>query len=216
VIAFTPAQLRMPVKQSWTKKNGQVVTKEYQAVVFPRNGCSFSRPEYKYNPDAYSHGGISMQELFVPMAVLRVKPQDQGTVVIQKLDVPAEVVEGGPLTAYIHVRSSQEELRVDLEASWSNEPDPVVLPGQVHYLKAGLQVFPVSFVPDASLATEQERKTGLLKRTLSVALLFRDGRKTVRRMIAADLTVRLNLEKVVRRVPPALGSILGMTPKGMR
>jgi hypothetical protein len=216
VIAFTPEQLRMPVKQSWTKKNGQIVNKEYQAVVFPRTGCSFSRPDYKYNPDAYSHGGISMQELFVPMAVLRVKSQDQGTLVLERLAVPAEVLEGEELAVQIHVRSAQEDLRVDIESTWTNEPDPVSIPGQVHYLKAGAQVIPLSFRPDADLATEQERKSGRMARSLSVTLQFREGRKTLRRTGANTFSVRLNLERVVRRVPPALGNILGMTPKGMR
>ena len=79
---FTPEQLRMPVKQSWTKKNGTVVNKEYHAVVFPRSRCSFSEPGHTVKSrHPTSHGGISMQELFVPMAVLRVKPQDAGTLV---------------------------------------------------------------------------------------------------------------------------------------
>jgi len=216
VIAFTPQELRLPAKQSWTKKNGQLISKEYQAVVFPRNGCSFSRPEYKYNPDAYSHGGISMQELFVPMVVLRVKAQDQGTVLMEKIDVPAEVVEGEELVAKVQIWSSREDLRVDLEASWMNEPDPVLLAGQVHYLKAGAQIIPVGFKPDASLATDQERKSGLMRRALIITAHFRDGRKTVRRSLTKDFVVRLNLDRVVRRVPPALGNILGMTPKGMR
>lgn len=216
VIPFTPQELRMPLKQTWTKKNGQIVTKEYQAVVFPRNGCSFSRPEYKYHPDAYSHGGISMQELFVPMAVLRVKLQDLGTISIEKIELPHEVVEGEALAAQIQVRSNQEDLRVDLEASWSNEPDPIVVPGQVHYLKAGVQVLPLIFKPDTTLATELERKAGLMTRSLAITLRFRDGRKSSRRTVNREFTVRLNLDRVTRRVPPALGNILGMTPKGLR
>lgn len=216
VIAFTPEQLRMPLKQSWTKKNGQIVHKEYRAIVFPRNGCSFSRPECKYNPDAYSHGGISMQELFIPMAVLRVKAQDLGSVVVEKIDLPREVVEGEDVAAQVQVRCNQEDLRVDVEASWSNDPEPVLLPAQVHYLKSAVQSFPLTFKPDAVLATEEERKSGTMTRTLSVTLQFRDGRKALRRTLSGQFTVRLNIERIVRRVPPTLGNILGMTPKGMR
>ena len=216
VIAFTPQELRMPVKQTWTKKNGQVVSKEYQAIVFPRNGCSFSRPEYKYNPDAYSHGGISMQELLIPMVVLRVKAQDLGTVAVEKIDLPSEVVEGEDLVAQIRVRCNQEDLRVDVESSWSNDPDPVLLPGQVHYLKSGVQTFPLGFKPEAMLATEEERKKGTMMRTLTVTLQFREGRKTLRRTLSTQFTVRLNIERIVRRVPPALGNILGLMPKNMR
>lgn len=55
-----------------------------------------------------------------------------------------------------------------------------------------------------------------MTRTLSVTLQFRDRRKMVRRTLATKFTVRLNSQRVVRRVPPALGSILGMTPKRLR
>jgi hypothetical protein len=55
-----------------------------------------------------------------------------------------------------------------------------------------------------------------MSRSLSVSLQFRDGRKVARRSLTKEFKVRLNLDKVVRRVPPALGSILGMTPKGLR
>ena len=92
----------------------------------------------------------------------------------------------------------------------------VALPGQVHYLRGGSQVILLSFKPDASLATDQERKSGLMKRALVLTIQFRDGRKASRRTLTKDFVVRLNLDRVVRRVPPALGNILGMTPKGMR
>jgi hypothetical protein len=216
VIVFAPQQLRMPAKQSWTKKNGQVISKDYQAVVFPRNGCSFSRPEYKYNPDAYSHGGISMQELFVPMAVLRVKQTDGGVFAVDKIEAPAEVIEGEDVKVRVQVRCNREDLRVDLEASWSNEPDALTLPGQVHYFGAGSQSLTFGFKPHTSLATEAERKVGTMERDLTLTFVYRDGRKTMRRAVSTKTVVRLNSERVIRRVPPALGNILGMTPKGLR
>src|SRR5262249_35640998 len=75
VIPFTPDQLRLPLKETVkVQKTGQTYTKEYKAVVFPRTGYSFSRQGSHYNPDAYSHGGISIQELIIPMLVLRVRP----------------------------------------------------------------------------------------------------------------------------------------------
>ena len=157
-----------------------------------------------------------MQELFVPMAVLRVKPQDQGIVVIERIEVPTEVLEGEDLTAHIHVRSNLEDLRVDVEASWSNEPEGVILPGQVHYLNAGSHHIRLTFKPEAAMATSQERKLGVMRRALQVTLLFRDGRKALRRSLTKDFAIRLNLERVARRVPPALGNILGMTPKGLK
>ena len=157
-----------------------------------------------------------MQELFVPMAVLRVKSEDQGGVVIEKLDLPAEVVEGEDVTAHIYVRSDEQDLRVDVDAFWSNDPDPFILAGQVHYLKPGVQSLSITFRPDTNSATDEERTTGLMKRTLSVTMSFRDGRKMRRRTLHTTFTVRLNIERIARRVPPALGKILGLMPKNMR
>jgi hypothetical protein len=105
---------------------------------------------------------------------------------------------------------------VDLDASYAHDPEPVALSGQVHYLTQGDQSLSYRFKPEIGTATDQERKAGLMSRVLTVTTQYRDGRRTIRKSIAGTFRVRLNLEQVIRRVPPALGNLLGLTPKSMR
>ena len=78
IIAFTPEQLRMPIQETRAVGGGAPVTKQYRAIVFPATGFSFKRQGAPYRPDAYTHGGISLQELIIPMVVLRVKSRKTG------------------------------------------------------------------------------------------------------------------------------------------
>jgi hypothetical protein len=215
-IAFSPAQLRMPKSETIKRKSGEVVQKEYRTIVFPRPGYTFSRQGSQYKPDAYSHGGISIQEMFIPMVVLRVKAQDEGIIALEKLELPAEVLEGEEIECRIRLRCGAADVRVDLDASYAHDPEPVALSGQVHYLKQGDQSLSYRFKPEIGTATDQERKAGLMSRVLTITTQYRDGRRTIRKSIAGTFRLRLNLEQVVRRVPPALGNILGLTPKSMR
>ena len=41
----------------------------FNYVLFPRPGYVFKRPTGRHDPDRYSHGGLSMAECLVPMAV---------------------------------------------------------------------------------------------------------------------------------------------------
>ena len=65
-------------------------------------------------------------------------------------------------------------------------------------------------------ATKDERAAGEAKRMLNIAVSYRDGSKTIRRARTYSFKITLNKDQVIRRVPPALGSIMGMMPKGMK
>jgi hypothetical protein len=55
-----------------------------------------------------------------------------------------------------------------------------------------------------------------MERTLTITVSVREGHRTIRKSRTRHFTVRLNSERVIRRVPPNLGNILGLTPKSMR
>ena len=52
-----------------------------------------------------------------------------------------------------------------------------------------------------------------MRRTLTITATARDGRRTIRKSQSMDFEVRLNTERVIRRVGN-LGAILGLMPKG--
>jgi hypothetical protein len=234
VIPFTPDQLRLPLKETVkVQKTGQTYTKEYKAVVFPRVGYSFSRQGSHYNPDAYSHGGISIQELIIPMVVLRVRPKDEGLIGLDQIEGPKEVLEGQEVVFQLRLGRSakqslfEEELRVDVEIEISAPRQPGAEPGeseastttpsprQVCYVGAGGAQVPIAICHKPEEATTDERRAGSMQRVLTVTLSWREGARTARKSRTLAYTVQLSSERVVRRLGN-LGSILGLAPKGIR
>lgn len=224
IIAFTPGQLRMPVKESRTiKKTGQTFHKEYKAIVFPKVGYSFSRPGSHFNPDAYTHGGISIQEMVIPMVVMRVKPREEGLLFLDRIIGPEEIIEGEESEFKMRIaRTVQDtkqdgELRVDIEAAYGRDSNQHPLPGQVSYITAkSSKEIVFRFCPDTSEATEHERQEGVMVCTLTITANYREGRRISRKNQTHRFAVRLNSEKIIRRVPDKLGKILGLTPKTMK
>jgi hypothetical protein len=221
VIAFTPEQLGMPTSETVTnRRTGSVTNKTYKTVVFPRVGYSFSRPKAHYNPDAYSHGGISMQELMIPMVVLQVKAKVKGLLVPEAISGPDSVVEGEEIEFRMPIvrngKSGADEVRVEVEATYGRDAEHVSLARQVVYVPASGTETVHHFRPDLSKATVEEQKVGLMERTFTVTISYREGHKMVRSSQTKRFSVKLNVEKVVRRVPSNLGNILGLMPRGMR
>jgi hypothetical protein len=227
VVAFTPEQLGMPKTETYTKKSGQLINKTYEAVVFPKVGYSFSRPSLPgktahYNPDAYSHGGISIQELMIPMVVLQVKARVKGSLTLDEISGPESVVEGEeielrmPLTRTTKGSAGSDELRVEVEASYGRGSEHVSLPRQVTYVSSSGSEVVYRFRPDPSKATPEEHKSGVMECLFTITVSYRDGHKMARNSQTKPFSVKLNVERVVRRVPTSLGNILGLMPKGMR
>jgi len=223
VVAFTPEQLRMPANEvRFNKKLGHDVHKEFKAVVFPKTGFSFSRQGSPYRPDAYTHGGISIQELMIPMVVLKVKKHEEGLLVLDDITGPQEVIEGEevefhlPISISTRPAAKDKEVRADVDATWSCEPGERPLPRQALYVSSQAADVIIRFRPDPNDASVEERKEGVMERTLTVTVSYREGYRISRKMQSRKFTVRLNSEQIVRRVPPSLGNILGLTPKSMR
>jgi PglZ domain len=222
IISFTPEQLHYPKKEMWTRRDGIVINKEYKAVIFPKVGYSFSRQGSRYTPDAYGHGGISLQELIIPMVVLEVKTKDEETLTLESIIGPREVIEGEevefrmPLRRRKGTKSTTNDLRVDIEGSYSGEDDQLTLPQQVLYMSKQDNEVVYRFKPDTSSATADEHRAGIMKRDFTLVVRYTDGNRVTRKTQKYTFAVRLNSERIIRRVPTALGNILGLTPKSMR
>lgn len=218
---FSIKDLRLPEKETATDPNTrQSWEKHYSSVIFPRTGYALSRPGSNFRPDAYTHGGISIQELMIPMAVLRVRSQEEGLLMLEPISCPDEVLEGQEIEFRITVRRAStstlafDDIRIDVEAMVS--PGDIALPHQVLYLGTNSVDAVYTFRPDTADAIAEERQAGSMERLLTIAVSYRENGKTIRKSQARKFSIQLNSEKVVRRVPPGLGNILGMTPKGMR
>jgi hypothetical protein len=202
-----------------TKQNWQ---KEYATIIFPKTGYALSRPGAHFNPDAYTHGGISIQELMIPMVVARMVPREEEILMLDAIAGPLELVEGEDAEFRMRVlrvapkAGKSAELRVDVEASYSREPDQRQLPRQVLYVPPLGSEVVVRFRPDTAEATTEERQKQLMERILTITASYSEARRCFRKSQTRRFVVRLNPEQVIRRVPSHLGNILGLTPKGLK
>lgn len=221
IIEFSPDQIRMPKEVNYIERRTQSrMYKTFESYVFPSIGYSFSRPGSPFNPDAYSHGGISLQEMIIPMVVMKVKPQEKGLISLDIILGPSEINEGDEIAFQFfiqnHVKStlSGSEIRVDIEASYNSQENSKQLPAKVLYVPAwGKIEFLYRFTIESQEASEDERKAGIMTRKFSLTAKYKEGNRMARKFYSKDFVVRLNPDRIVRRIGN-LGNILGLTPKG--
>jgi len=156
------------------------------------------------------------------MVVLKVKQQEEGLILLGEISGPNEAVEGEEVEFRLVLSRADketgrgEEIRVDVGAIYSREPEERPLPNQVLYVPPkGTEVI-YRFRPDPQDATVDERKQGIMERTLTITVSYREGTRAHRKSRTHRFSVRLNPDQVIRRVPAHLGNILGLTPKSMR
>lgn len=217
---FAPNALRMPEKETvFDKKLKCTKDKYYQSVIFPKTGNALSRPGSHFNPDAYSHGGISLQELIIPMIVLKVKEKEKGLLAMSGIKAADECGESEDLLFSIRLTptkdKAQESMRVDMEAvlGSTGTGGEREISRQICFVPPGGYEFSASVKLNFDDATDEERKNGVMERVLTVSVSWREGHHVVRRSCSHKFTVRLNNERVIRRVPASLGNILGLMPR---
>jgi hypothetical protein len=223
IFTFEPRELYLPLEEArHLRKENQVFHKTYKCVAFPKAGYAFSRPGTPFKPDAYSHGGISLQELMIPMVVLRIQAKPEGIVSLGDIVGPQEVVEGEELVFWISLRPKKgarknaADIRVDLEASYKSGEERQILPRQVLYLADDETRTHFRCQPRPEEATDEDRKKGCMTRVLTIKAAWEEGSKYFETIRNHPFTVKLNSERIIRRVPAHLGNILGLTPKSMR
>jgi hypothetical protein len=224
VLEFPVRDLRLPDKEdAWDKKNNISWEKQFASVIFPKTGFALARPKANFNPDAYSHGGISLQEMLVPMLAMRVKSADDGLFSLGVIQGPNKLIEGEAATFRLLVTLAascrEREIRLESQASYhafGNGKTDGQPPVQVQYITHPGGEIVVSFVPDPNDASDDERRRGIMSRTCRISVVYHAQRGPVRKSQSVEFSVNLNSEKIVRRVPPSLGKLLGMVPKGMK
>ena len=198
--------------------SGMVTRKTFASIAFPKTGYAFSRSGSPFDPDAYSHGGISVQEMMIPMLVLRVKSKDETMELLcSLLDPPAEIVEGQEGAFHVRVRragNGDGEVKIDVVTICAHEDELLPETTQVLYLAPGQEKMVIFHVkPDIALASNSERTAGEMPWVLTVMAEYEESGRPVRGHLTHEFIVRLNPEQLVRRVPAGLGNILGMAPK---
>lgn len=218
VVEFPVEELRMP---SFEISKNNSIKKHYSSIIFPRVGYSFARPNTYFKPPAYTHGGISVQELLIPMIVLRVKDKEEGLINLYDIKGSSEILEGEEIVFSLKItltdkgKEKEEEIRVDVDGTYGAGQIKESLPDQILYVSEKGENIIYRFKPVMDSVTSEERRKGLIERILTITVKYwdLDKKKSFRKSRFFSFTVRLNSEQVIRRVPASLGNILGLTPR---
>lgn len=219
IIEFDMKELRLPVAETrFDRRSSQTIDKKFKSIIFPVAGYAFSRPGVPFNPDAFSHGGISLQEMLIPMFVLQVKEPDTGMLHIGNLEGQDEILEGEEACFNVELNGTNKnhgDIKVEIDGQWGVKDD-ARLPQKIVYIGKDKKTIDFRFSPDSTRASKEDRAKGIFACELSVTISYRHNGKLIRRNRNKLFNVRLNSERIIRRVPTHLGAILGLTPKSMR
>ncbi len=205
VVSFDIRQLRIPIPN----QGGDPV----QFVIFPRPGYFFMRERYGSGPDRYSHGGVSLAECMVPMVVMGPRTADSGILFLDEIIQSGTMAEDDPLLITIKVRARQivtEPVTFTLSFSEQNLMDrKEIMTGvekeiRVEWKKKSIDI------------TESDRQKGYIEFPVTVTLGHRVREKQYRQSQTVDMRIRIDTDRLRRRIDSRLDLMMGKMPGEMK
>jgi hypothetical protein len=184
-----------------------------QSVLFPRPGFNFRRNGYKHAPDRFSHGGLSLAECMIPMAVLGRRKQDQGILALEEVQQIGSMNENEPLDVSIKIQSTQmlfEGLPIALSFSIPEISD------RKEFFTGVEKDYQVQWKPKMKEITEEERDRGYIDIPITVILTYTYKDQSFRQSKTTDLRIRLDTNRLRRRIDSKLDLLMGKTPKELK
>jgi len=207
VVSFDIRALKIPIP------NVLYGNDPVQSVLFPRPCYIFRRDSYKHSPDRYSHGGLSLAECMVPMVVMGRRRQDQGVLTLEDVQQIGSMNENEPLEIAIKVRSNQmifEGLPLTLSFSTPEITD------RKEFFSGIEKVYQVQWKLKLKDITEEERNQGFIEIPVTVILTYAYNDQSFRQSKTADLRIRLDTNRLRRRIDSRLDLLMGKTPKELK
>lgn len=198
-----PDKISRPNGASWPFKH----------VMFPRPGLTLKRPSGRYDPEKYTHGGLSMAECLIPLFVLGPKVKYEPAFEFVDITFEGSPVEGETLDIVVKAKGRQllvEDLLFQLDANLDEvQPRMEVFSGQE-------RTYRIRWKPKTDNATPEEQKQGKLVRHITVVGSYRWRERPVKTSIDKTIDIKLDTSRIRRRLDNRLDSIMGMVPKELR
>lgn len=185
----------------------------FNYVLFPRSGHIFKRPKGPHDPDRYSHGGLSMAECLVPMAVLGPRQAGQRLLNIESVRQVGSASEGEALELEITLQASQF-FTADLPFTLSFSLEDI--PTRKEIFSGLRKIIVVRWTPRLGEILPEARDAGVLALPVSVLLAYREGERLMRASKAADMRVKLDTTRLRRRLDSKLDLLMGKVPKELK
>lgn len=195
------------------KTSPSVKDTAFNYVLFPRSGYTFKRPKGPHDPDKYSHGGLSLAECLVPMAVFGPRQAAQRLLNIASVRQVGSASEGEALELEITLQASQF-FTADLPFTLSFSLEDI--PTRKEIFSGLSKTVLVRWTPHLGEIPPEARDAGVLGLPVSVLLAYREGANLVRTSQAADVRVKLDTSRLRRRLDSKLDLLMGKVPKELK
>lgn len=187
--------------------------KDVNYVLFPRPGFIFKRPRGPHVPDKYSHGGLSMAECLVPMAVFGPRKDAQRLVNIESLRQAGSASEGEALELEITLQAAQLFVQdTPITLSFNQEE----IPTRKEIFNGNRKIITVRWSPKLGDIQPEAREAGSLVLPVSVLLSYREGERLVRISKGLDVRIKLDTSRLRRRLDSKLDLLMGKVPKELK
>ena len=208
MVAFEIKALKIPIPDP--PRPGQPI----QYVLFPRPGCVFRRDRYRHSPDKYGHGGLSLAECMIPMAVLGPRRKEQGVLSIDSFRQVGSVSEGEPLEVELSVRAAprlEQDLAISLSYNLKESPAP-----RKEIFSGDQGTYRLRWTPLMPEITPEQREAGFLLFPVTVTLSYQQAGKTIKASRTTDVHIKLDTTRVRRRLDSKLDLLMGKVPKELK
>lgn len=185
---------------------------QVQSILFPRPGYFFQRAGGRYEPDRYSHGGLSLAECMIPMVVMAAPKAEMGWLALESVQQVGSVSEGEPLEIEIKVRAHKpgETLTIALAFSQSEIAE------RKEVFSGSERIYRVQWKPKLAEITSDDRERGFVQMPVAVILTYRLKEQAYRLSRTADVRIKLDPTRLRRRVDSKLDLMMGKMPKEMK
>ena len=185
----------------------------FTTLLFPRPPVTFKRPAAVFDPDRYTHGGLSLAECFVPMVVMGRRQEQQLALEIGSVRQVGSVGEGEPISLEILVKPLQvglSDLALTLSASRQD------IPTRREVFSGQPTTYTVTWTPQLDEIGDDERDRGAVILPVTVILSYGHGRQTVRLSKTVDVRIKLDPSRLRRRLDSKMDVLMGKVPKGLQ
>ncbi|MEN6291672.1 MAG: hypothetical protein ABFD07_06615, partial [Methanobacterium sp.] len=182
-------------------------------VLFPRPGYVFKRSHGPHDPDKYSHGGLSLAECMVPMAVFGPRKATQRMLTIDSVHQVGSASEGEVLELEITLQAAQL-LMPETPFTLSFNRDDI--PTRKEIFSGTRKTISVRWSPRFGEIPLEAREAGVMVLPVSVLLSYREGEQLIRSSKATDVRIKLDTTRLRRRLDSKLDLLMGKVPKELK
>ena len=185
---------------------------QIKTILFPRPGYYFQRAGGRYEPDRYSHGGLSMAECMIPMVVMAAPKAEQGLLLLDAIQQVGSVSEGEPLEIEIKVRAYKPVEAVTITLSFSQKE----IAERKEIFTGSERAYRVSWKPVLPEIHDDDRALGYKEISVTTILTYRLKEQTYRTSRSVDVRVKFDPNRLHRRIDSKLDLMMGKLPKEMK